>query len=166
VRIGLGGGCHWCTEAVFQAIAGISTVDQGFIRSDPPEDAWSEAVLVTFDPEALPLEVLIEIHLRTHSSTSRHKLRGKYRSAVYVYDAGTGVKVGRILRDLQRGFDEPLVTSVLTLADFKASDDRFRNYYASGPERPFCKSYIDPKLALLRKDYGKMLREGALDAAE
>lgn len=166
MRIGLGGGCHWCTEAVFQAIAGISTVDQGFIRSDPPEDAWSEAVVVTFDPAVLPLEILIEIHLRTHSSTSRHKLRGKYRSAVYVYDAGTGVKVGRILRGLQRGFDEPLVTSVLTLADFKASDDRFRNYYANGPERPFCKSYIDPKLALLRKDYGKMLRPQQVEAAE
>ncbi|MEO9527964.1 peptide-methionine (S)-S-oxide reductase [Roseibium sp.] len=166
MRIGLGGGCHWCTEAVFQAIAGISNVDQGFIRSDPPEDAWSEAVVVTFDPAALPLEVLIEIHLRTHSSTSRHKLRGKYRSAVYVYDAGTGVKVGRILRDLQHGFDEPLVTSVLTLADFKASDERFRNYFANGPDRPFCKTYIDPKLVLLRREYGNRLRAVEVEAAE
>ena len=166
VKIGLGGGCHWCTEAVFQAIAGISKVDQGFIRSDPPEDAWSEAVLVTFDPDALPLEALIEIHLRTHSSTSRHKMRGKYRSAIYVYDAGTGVKVGRILRQLQHGFDEPLVTSVLTLAKFRPSDERFQNYYASGPERPFCKTYIDPKLALLRRQYGEMLRPDMVEAAE
>ncbi|GAB4538213.1 MAG: hypothetical protein Tsb0019_39200 [Roseibium sp.] len=166
VRIGLGGGCHWCTEAVFQAIAGISNVDQGFIRSGPPEDAWSEAVLVTFDPVALPLEVLIEIHLRTHSSTSRHKMRGKYRSAVYVYDSGTGVKVGRILRALQHGFDDPLVTSVLSLAAFKRSDERFRNYYAKGPERPFCRTYIDPKLALLRREFGRVLREGAAEAAE
>ncbi|PVB60765.1 peptide-methionine (S)-S-oxide reductase [Labrenzia sp. 011] len=165
VKIGLGGGCHWCTEAVFQAIAGISRVDQGFIGSDPPEDAWSEAVIVTFDPAVLPLEVLIEIHLRTHASTSRHKMRGKYRSAVYVYDAGTGVKTGRVLRALQRGFDAPLVTKVLTLAAFRPSDARFRNYYLNGPERPFCKTYIDPKLALLRKDYGSVLRDHA-DAAE
>ncbi|MBG6206487.1 peptide-methionine (S)-S-oxide reductase [Roseibium album] len=159
VKIGLGGGCHWCTEAVFQALAGISDVEQGFIRSEPPEDSWSEAVVVTFDPVALPLESLIEIHLRTHSSTSHHKMRGKYRSAVYVYDAGTGVKVGRILRGLQREFEEPLVTHVLSLAGFKLSDERFRNYYATDPDRPFCKTYIDPKLALLRKRYGGVLRE-------
>jgi len=159
LKIGLGGGCHWCTEAVFQALAGVSSVEQGFIRSDPPEDAWSEAVIATFDPSELPLESLVEIHLRTHSSTSRHKMRGKYRSAIYVYDAGTGVKVGRTLRALQPQFDEPLVTCVLTLAGFKPSDERFRNYYAKGPERPFCKTYIDPKLALLRKQYGKVLKE-------
>ncbi|WP_428643202.1 peptide-methionine (S)-S-oxide reductase [Roseibium sp.] len=164
VKIGLGGGCHWCTEAVFQAIAGISKVEQGFIRADPPEDAWSEAVVVTFDPVALPLEALIEIHLRTHSSTSHHKMRGKYRSAVYVYDAGTGVKVGRTLRKLQHGFEAPLVTRVLTLAAFKASDERFRNYYAKDPERPFCKTYIDPKLALLRKEYGASLRQAPMAA--
>lgn len=166
VKIGLGGGCHWCTEAVFQAIAGISKVEQGFIRSDPPENAWSEAVVVTFDPVALPLEVLLEIHLRTHSSTSHHKMRGKYRSAVYVYDAGTGVKVGRLMRALQQRFDEPLVTRVMTLAEFKASDEQFRNYYANGPERPFCKTYIDPKLALLRKQFAAALKPERLEAAE
>lgn len=165
MKIGLGGGCHWCTEAVFQAIAGISRVEQGFIRSDPPEDGWSEAVIVTFDPVLLPMEALIEIHLRTHSSTSHHKMRGKYRSAVYVYDAGTGVKVGRILRKLQKAFPEPLATRVLSLTEFKASDDRFRNYYVSGPERPFCKTYIDPKLKLLKERYGGLLRQRA-EAAE
>lgn len=164
MKIGLGGGCHWCTEAVFQAIAGISNVDQGFISSDSPDDGWSEAVVVTFDPVELPLEVLVEIHLRTHSSTSHHKMRGKYRSAVYVYDAGTALKVGRILRKLQHGFADPLVTKVLRLADFKASDERFQNYYANAPERPFCKTYIDPKLTLLRKQYGSVLRETATAA--
>lgn len=164
MKLGLGGGCHWCTEAVFQAIAGISRVDQGFVRSDPPDDSWSEAVVVTFDPVALPLEVLVEIHLRTHSSTSHHKMRGKYRSAVYVYDAGSALKVGRILRKLQHGFDEKLVTKVLRLADFKGSDERFQNYYAKDPERPFCKTYIDPKLSLLRKQYGAVLRNSVAAA--
>ncbi|MDN3718700.1 peptide-methionine (S)-S-oxide reductase [Roseibium salinum] len=159
MKIGLGGGCHWCTEAVFQAVAGISRVEQGFIRSDPPNASWSEAVVVTFDPVALPLAVLLEIHLRTHASTSEHKMRGKYRSAVYVYDAGTGQKVAGTMRELQRGFDEPLVTKVLTLAEFRPSDERFRNYYASDPERPFCRTYIDPKLALLRKEYADRLRQ-------
>ena len=155
LKIGLGGGCHWCTEAVFQALAGVSSVEQGFIRSDPPEDAWSEAVIATFDPSVLPLESRVEIHLRTHSSTSRHKMRGKYRSAIYVYDAGTGVKVGRTLRALQTQFEEPLVTCVLTLAAFKPSDERFRNYYARGPERPFCKTISNRKWRRPRNRTGR-----------
>jgi peptide methionine sulfoxide reductase MsrA len=109
-RIGLGGGCHWCTEAVFAALRSVTAVEQGFIRSDPPHEAFAEAVVVAFDPEALPLEVLIEVHLRTHSSASAHKLRGKYRSAVYAFDEAQGARARVILADLQPGFDRPLVT--------------------------------------------------------
>ena len=54
------------------------------------------------------------------------------------------MKVGRILSKLQRGFDAPLVIKVLTLAGYKGSDERFRNYCQSDPERPFCKTNIDP----------------------
>ncbi|MES0879562.1 peptide-methionine (S)-S-oxide reductase [Roseibium sp. SCP14] len=157
MKIGLGGGCHWCTEAVFQALSSVENVEQGFIHSNPPEDSWSEAVIVTFDPAVLPLEVLIEIHLRTHSSTSHHKMRGKYRSAVYVFEAETNDKVEGILGDLQSGFEEPLVTSVLPFVAFKPSDERFQNYYATNPDRPFCKTYIDPKLAMLRREFGRVL---------
>lgn len=157
MKIGLGGGCHWCTEAVFQALNGVGKVEQGFIKSGPPEDSWSEAVIVTFEPATIPLEVLIEVHLRTHSSTSHHKMRGKYRSAVYVFEAETRETVGSILQDLQSGFEESLVTRVLSFAAFKPSDVRFQNYYATDPDRPFCKTYIDPKLAMLRKEFGGVL---------
>ena len=49
-QIGLGGGCHWCTEAVFQSLIGVQNVAQGFIKSLPPADTWSEAVIVNFEP--------------------------------------------------------------------------------------------------------------------
>jgi len=153
-----GGGCHWCTEAVFQALKGVLAVEQGFACSDPPTDSWSEAVLVTFDPGVIPLEVLVEIHLRTHASTSAHKMRGKYRSAVYVSDGGGAADVAAILQRLQHGFEDPLVTQVLRLAGFKRSEARFWNYYASNPRKPFCRTYIDPKLSLLRNRYHHVLR--------
>ncbi len=156
-KVGLGGGCHWCTEAVFQPLRGVSHVTQGFIRSDAPDDGWSEAVLVSFDMSVIPLEVLIEIHLRTHSSNSSHKMRGKYRSAVYVFDEVQGERVRNILDSLKTSDSLGQVTRVLSYCDFKASDERFHNYYQNGPERPFCKRYIDPKLDLLRKDYADYL---------
>jgi peptide-methionine (S)-S-oxide reductase len=154
-KIGLGGGCHWCTEAVFQALRGISGVAQGFIRSDPPNDNWSEAIEVSFDPTVISLETLIDIHLRTHASTSAHKLRGKYRSAVYTFDEAQADKAEGALRGLQTEFEDPLQTRILCHIGFKASNARFQNYYATDPDRPFCQTYIDPKLRLLRERYAE-----------
>ena len=85
-RIGFGGGCHWCTEAVFESIKGVQKVEQGFITPEGEEDSFSEAVIVHYDPSQIALKDLIEIHLWTHKSTSEHSMRGKYRSAVYAFD--------------------------------------------------------------------------------
>lgn len=149
-QIGLGGGCHWCTEAVFQALRGVTHVAQGFIRSTAPHHSWSEAIVVRFDPSEIDLTTLIEIHLRTHASTSAHKMRVKYRSAVYTFSETQGVQAAEALQILQQEFDKPLQTRVLSHDVFKPSDARFRDYYATDPNRPFCRTYIDPKLQLLR----------------
>jgi len=69
LRIGLGGGCHWCTEAVFLSLRGVTSVKQGFIRSTSPNCSFSEAVIVQFDNAEISQEVLIEVHLRKHSAT-------------------------------------------------------------------------------------------------
>jgi hypothetical protein len=60
-EVGFGGRCHWCAEAVFQAIQGVQQVEQGFIRSSPPDDAGSEALIVKFEPEVIGLASLIDI---------------------------------------------------------------------------------------------------------
>lgn len=144
---------------MFQSLRGVRDVAQGFVRSDPPDDGWSEAVLVCFDPNEIGLDVLTDIHLRTHASTSAHKMRGKYRSAVYALDAAQAGELRVILTKLQAGFDAPLVTRVLPFAGFKPSDERFHDYYRSDPERPFCRTYIDPKLALLRMQFAEMVED-------
>ena len=152
-RAGFGGGCHWCTEAVFCALRGVREVRQGFIASDAPHESYSEAVEIAFDPALIPLEVLVDIHLRTHASTSNHKMRGKYRSAVYVFNDAQAGEVSQVLERLGQGFDAPLVTQVLAHRGFKSSDPQFQNYRSRNPEAPFCTRYIDPKLELLRQQY-------------
>ena len=149
-KIGFGGGCHWCTEAVFQALAGVQRVQQGFICSLAPADSWSEAVIVHFNPSQIHLATLVEVHIRTHSATSNHSMRSKYRSAIYVFDDAQADGVGKALALLQPEFAGKLVTAILNFVDFKSSDERFQNYYATNPDRPFCKRYIDPKLDLIR----------------
>ncbi|MEQ8867338.1 MAG: peptide-methionine (S)-S-oxide reductase [Roseovarius sp.] len=156
--MGFGGGCHWCTEAVFAALKGVGRVEQGFIRSEPPDDGWSEAVRLGFDPGEIDREVLIKVHLRTHASTSNHSMRGKYRSAVYVTDAAQGAAVRETLAQLQAGFERPLVTRVLSLAGFRASGERFRNYHEKQAGGPFCTRFIDPKLHMLQAAFASHLR--------
>lgn len=154
IRIGFGGGCHWCTEAVFQALRGVHSVEQGFIRSDPPFDGWSEAVIVTFDPAIIDLATLTEVHLRTHASTAAHSMRGKYRSAVYAFDDRQVQQARGLVERFQPEFGGALVTRTLPFVAFKPSDTRFHDYYAKDPGRPFCQAYIDPKLAVLRREFG------------
>ncbi|MEL7537042.1 MAG: peptide-methionine (S)-S-oxide reductase [Pseudomonadota bacterium] len=165
-KIGFGGGCHWCTEAVFQALRGVHAVRQGWIKSPPPFDTFSEAVLVDFEPREIDLATLIEVHLRTHASQSEHSFRTKYRSAVYVFDERQSEFANRALRELQQAFDAPLITKVMPFDGFRASEPRIQNYYLQNPERPFCKNYIDPKLALLRRKFKRFAKTNDDEAGE
>ena len=106
-----------------------------------------------FDPGTIPLNVLIDVHLRTHASTSNHKMRGKYRSAVYTLSDAQSDRVRAALAALQTGFEDPLVTQVQPLTEFRHSDPRFHRYFERHEGGPFCTRYIDPKRAYLRAHY-------------
>jgi peptide-methionine (S)-S-oxide reductase len=158
LRIGFGGGCHWCTEAVFLSLKGVQEVEQGWIASQPPDDAFSEAVIVTYDPAIITLTDLILIHLYTHASTSNHSMRHKYRSAVYWFDAEEEAVIKAIIRNLQSHFSEPLITQVLPFAAFKTPLPGHLNYYYNNPGKPFCTVYIRPKLELLKTQFAPLTR--------
>ncbi|MFT6398443.1 MAG: peptide-methionine (S)-S-oxide reductase [Bradymonadia bacterium] len=151
--IALGGGCHWCTEAVFQSLRGVSDVRQGFVASLPPNDTLSEAVVVNFDPARITLKVLIDVHLRTHASASNHVLRSRYRSAVYTYSLEQRDEATNLLVELAAESGATYVTAVLPFGSFVESDERYQNYYATDAERPFCQRHIDPKLARIRAEF-------------
>ncbi len=155
LSLGFGGGCHWCTEAVFNALIGVSKVEQGFISSIAPADALSEAVQLSFDPNKIPLAVLIEIHLRTHSSTSNHVLRAKYRSAIYTTSDELSIEAAKIIKVLQPEFCQPLVTQVLPLLKFQLSPEHYQQYYQKNSLGAFCQRYVDPKLALIRERFAE-----------
>ncbi|MGB6152306.1 MAG: peptide-methionine (S)-S-oxide reductase [Pricia sp.] len=159
-KIALGGGCHWCTEAVFQSLEGVRNVEQGFVASEGKDDAFSEAVIVHFNPELISLKDLIEIHLHTHKSDSNHSMRLKYRSAVYTFSKEQAGEAEAILAGLQSQFDKPLITKVYPFKRFKSSDEQFKNYYIKNPKKPFCENYIHPKLTLLLQQFSdKVNRE-------
>ncbi|MEO9968254.1 MAG: peptide-methionine (S)-S-oxide reductase [Hyphomonadaceae bacterium] len=149
VKIGLGGGCHWCTEAVFQSLLGVQEVHSGWIASDGPNSAESEAVIVHFDPGQIALETLIEIHLLTHASASNHSMRVKYRSAIYVFSDDQSAHANQILATLSKRDDVQPITQILRYSAFRAISDAYENYYYAAPDRPFCVNMIEPKLKKL-----------------
>ena len=158
-QVGFGGGCHWCTEAVFLSLDGVQKVEQGWIASVQPQDAFSEAVIIIYDSSVINLKDLIDIHLHTHASTSLHSMRNKYRSAVYWFDAEDENEINSILEGLQADFEQTIITQVLPFVSFKTSLTEHLNYYYSNPDKPFCTVYINPKLQMLRKKYPKLMNE-------
>ena len=161
-KIAFGGGCHWCTEAVFQALKGVNKVDQGFIASTKSDTTFSEAVIVHFDSELITLEILIQIHLYTHKSSSNHSMRTKYRSAIYYFSEAQKEAASLLLIKLQSEFEAPIITKTLPFKDFKPSEIQFKNYYKNNPNKPFCKTYINPKLKLLQQKFSKHLTDNNL----
>ncbi len=161
-KIGFGGGCHWCTEAVFQNLKGVSHAEQGWIASDENNKEFSEAVVVEFNPNKINLKTLIEIHLLTHKSTSNHSMRKKYRSAVYTFSEDQKNKTGIVLKQLQTAFEKQIITKILPFEAFKPSEESSQNYYAKNPKKPFCKTFIDPKLKLLLATFSKYADEDKL----
>lgn len=155
ITIAFGGGCHWCTEAVFQSLIGVENVAQGWVQSTDENDTFSEAVIVEFDPTSIPLKVLVEIHLRTHKSTVQHSMRKKYRSAIYYYNQSQQQEVSKILATLQADFEDTIITQILPFVAFKASREEITNYYYSNPKKPFCKQFINPKLKLLLNEFSE-----------
>jgi peptide-methionine (S)-S-oxide reductase len=152
-KIGLGGGCHWCTEAVFQSLLGVMKVEQGYVASIRENSSFSEAVIVYFNSDEISVITLIEIHLHTHQSTSNHSMRNKYRSAVYTFSEVQKQEVEQIIATFQKLSEKKLITQVFSFQTFKASRDEITNYYYNNPKKPFCESFINPKLKLLLNQF-------------
>lgn len=162
-KIGLGGGCHWCTEGVFNSLSGVLKVEQGWISSVVPNDTFSEAIIAHYDLHEISLSTLIQIHLHTHASTSMHSMREKYRSAIYIFDEADFRLAEGIVQQLFSEFDEPIITQILPFVDFKASPAKYQDYFSKHENAPFCQTYIRPKIGLLKTQFSRHLKQTKLD---
>jgi peptide-methionine (S)-S-oxide reductase len=154
-KVGFGGSCHWCTEAIFQSLIGVENVLQGWISSEEPNTSFSEAVIISFNINQVSLKTLIEVHLHTHSCTANHSMRGKYRSSIYYFSDEHKEKSLEYLAFFQSDFEEKIITNVLPYVDFKINSESFLDYYYKNPEKPFCVNIINPKLKLILQKFSK-----------
>lgn len=174
--ITLGGGCFWCTEAVFQQLKGVESVRPGYIggQTDSPtyravctgNTGHAEAVEVVFNPEEVSFATLLEVFFATHDPTTLNRqgndVGTQYRSAVfYTNDAqqSTALNVISSLTQ-QQIFANPIVTEVTAAGPFYQAEDYHQDYFNLHGYEPYCEVVIHPKVVKFRHRFLSLLKPG------
>ena len=171
----LGGGCFWCTEAVFNSISGVIKVEPGY-SGGRSEDATykrvstgrtghAEVVQVTFDPEEISFGEILEIFFATHDPTSLNRqgadVGPQYRSVVFYHDEGqrrvTEETIERL--DEEKIWRSPIVTLIERFEAFYRAEEYHLDYYERNRGQPYCRLVIDPKIAKLRERFRDRLKK-------
>jgi peptide methionine sulfoxide reductase msrA/msrB len=168
-----GGGCFWCTEAVFQQLRGVQSVESGYSggTSDNPSykavcegtTGHAEVIQIMFDPEEITYKDLLQIHLATHNPTTLNQQgadRGtQYRSVIFAHnDEQKEIAVG-VIAELEDAFEEPIVTEIKSFEVFHKAEDYHQGYYENNPNNRYCQAVINPKLAKARKLFEEKLKK-------
>ncbi|KAA2219720.1 peptide-methionine (S)-S-oxide reductase MsrA [Maribacter flavus] len=164
--ITVGGGCFWCTEAIFQEIKGVRSVVSGYTGGNAPGKptyreicsgltGHAEVVRVTFDNSMITLYDILHIFMTTHDPTTLNRqgadVGTQYRSAIYYINDDQKKIAEHVLMDVAGLYENPIVTELTPLGIFYDAEDYHQDYYKNNPSQAYCQVVIDPKLAKLRK---------------
>ncbi|NHF61514.1 peptide-methionine (S)-S-oxide reductase MsrA [Flavobacteriaceae bacterium TP-CH-4] len=169
----MGGGCFWCTEAIFQEVKGIVKVVSGYSGGTAPGrptyrevcsglTGHAEVVRITYDPESIPYNDILKIFMTTHDPTTLNRQGGdvgtQYRSVIYYQNALQKQIAEEIVEEMAAYYSDPIVTEVTALGIFYEAEDYHQNYYRNNSSQGYCNVVISPKLAKLRTLYSKKLK--------
>lgn len=169
----VGGGCFWCTEAVFQELKGVEKVVSGYSGGDAPGHptyreicsgltGHAEVVQITFDASIISYEEILFIFMTTHDPTTINKqgadVGTQYRSVIYYHDETQKQIAEAVIEKVADYYDNPIVTEISPLEIFYKAEEYHQNYYSNNKEQGYCSFVITPKLAKLRKLYGDRLK--------
>ena len=175
----LAGGCFWCTEAVFQDVIGVQSVESGYIGGAVANPTYkqvcsgdtghAEAIRITFDPEAISYSELLEIFFATHDPTQLNRqgndVGTQYRSAIFPQDEEQERLARTGLERAQQDWGGKVVTTIESNADWWPAEDYHQEYWnGEGQRNPYCIATIPPKLQKLRKSFQARLKSAAANA--
>ncbi|MBI5622041.1 peptide-methionine (S)-S-oxide reductase MsrA [Candidatus Falkowbacteria bacterium] len=163
----LGGGCFWCTEAIFQEVKGVIKVTSGYaggMMANPLYEhvasgvsGHAEVIKVDFDPAQINLEKLLEIFFAVHDPTSLNRqgydAGEQYRSVIFWLTEEQKEVAERAVRTASRQYTEPIVTEVKPLHKFYPAEVEHQNYFKNNPGKPYCSVVIAPKLRKFREQF-------------
>lgn len=170
----LGGGCFWCTEAVFTHVIGVLEVIPGYAGGETTNPTYddvctgttghAEVVKVTFDPEQITFEEILEIFFVTHDPTTLnrqgHDIGTQYRSIIFVTNDEQRMVAEQLIDKLnaERVFPAPIVTTIESEGIFYEAENYHHNYYAKNPNAGYCQAVINPKLTKFRQKFANKLK--------
>ena len=170
----LGGGCFWCTEAVFLRLEGVEKVIPGYaggIVEKPSYEAictgttgHAEVIQVVFDPKQINLETVLAVFWATHDPTTLNRqgadVGPQYRSAVFYRNEAQG-EISRSLKDKlnQSGiYNSAIVTEITPFSNFYPAEVYHHNYYAFHEQQPYCQYVVRPKVEKLHQLFGNLMK--------
>ena len=169
-----GGGCFWCTEAIFQQLKGVSSVTSGYAGGamnalsyhdvTTGETGHAEVIKIEFDPKVIPYNDLLEIFFNTHNPTSYNRqgndVGTQYRSII-LYTTEEQKVMAQQARDAlitSRQYEGPIVTEIEPLKEFYSAGQYHQDYYNKNKTDGYCEYVISPKLQKLREKYSSKLK--------
>lgn len=169
-----GGGCFWCTEAIFQNLAGVVSARPGYAGGTVPNPTYeevsggqtghAEATRIEFDPAQISYDDLLTVFFSTHDPTSLNRqgndIGPQYRSVVFYADEKQKMAAENFIKKLgeEATGGKPIVTEVKPLKEFYEAEDYHRNYYLHHQDEPYCRLVIAPKIEHLHTNFSRLLK--------
>jgi peptide-methionine (S)-S-oxide reductase len=171
----LGGGCFWCTEAVFLAVQGVESVESGYAGGKVVNPTYeqvcdgdtghAEVVQVVFDPSVIGYREVLEIFFATHDPTQLNRqgndVGTQYRSEVFTHSDEQRKTALDVIDELQREdiYGGKIVTKVTALDDdYYPAEAYHQNFFANNPNQGYCAAVVGPKVAKFRKKFAHRLK--------
>jgi peptide-methionine (S)-S-oxide reductase len=168
----LGGGCFWCTEAVYLEVKGVTKVESGYTGGAQPnptyeqvctgETGHAEVVRLEFDPAQVSYRDLLVIFFTIHDPTTLNRqgndVGTQYRSVIFYETPEQEATARQVIAEMAHVWDAPIVTELAPAAPFYKAEDYHQNYFAQHPLQGYCAFVVAPKVAKFRKTYADKLK--------
>lgn len=172
-----GGGCFWCTEAIFEELEGVKSATSGYAGGDKKKPVYeevssgktghAEVIQIEYDPKKISYKDLLTVFFFSHDPTTLNRqgadIGTQYRSTIFYADERQKQEAEEFIKYLndQKAYSNPVITEVKPLENFFEAETYHQNYYKSNSDLPYCQLIIAPKIEKLRKKFENLLKKGA-----
>ena len=169
----LAGGCFWCLEAVYTLLKGVIQSVSGYSGGAIPDPSYrevcsgttghAEVVQVTFDPQQISYQDLLEIFFTIHDPTTLNRqgndVGTQYRSAIFYHNSEQKAIAEQVIKEVEAEsiWERPIVTEVVPFTAFYPAEEYHQDYFKRNPAQPYCQVIIAPKVAKFRQKYTSRL---------
>jgi len=169
-----GNGCFWCTEAIFQQLEGVITVESGYSGGTVPNPSYeavctgetghAESLRIVYDPKKISYDELLEVFWQTHDPTTLNRqgndIGTQYRSVIFYHNNEQKQKAEKYKGELDKSgaFPNPIVTEIVPEKPFYKAEDYHQNYFNEHGSQPYCQLVIRPKVEKFQKVFKNKIK--------